>query len=553
MSTAVESPAPGLEPSKITGNGSPTRYDAIVIGAGFGGIRMLHELRQLGLTARVFEAASDVGGTDSESWTYAYSFSKELQDEWNWSERYPTQAEAMAYLRHVVDRFDMRKDIEFDTMVRSAVYDEASNTWAVSTDHGQTLTCTYLVTAVGVLSTPYKPPFPGLERFQGDWYVTGRWPKESVDFAGKRVVVIGTGATAVQIIPIVAQTAAHLTVLQRTPNYVVPARNNTLTGEELQAIRANYDAIWEQTRNHFFGFAMKTAGRTAAEVTPEERERILERFWEIGSFRFLFETFDDVFIKGLSNDVTSEFVRRKIRAIVEDPETAELLCPKDHPIAAKRPPLGHCYYETFNRPNVSLVDVKDCPITEITAKGVRTAKQEYEADVIIFATGFDAVTGTLMKMDVRGRGGVSMAEKWADGPRTYLGIGVDDFPNLFMVLGPQSPFANIPVVIEGIAEWIGGAIRHLRENGIATMEPMPEAVEAWGRHIDELVKVTVLLEGPRSWFLGANIPGKPRSVLFYFGGAGLYRRECQGVADRGFEGFRMEPGQITDAPRPLAS
>ncbi|MEA2625749.1 MAG: hypothetical protein QOD06_1794, partial [Candidatus Binatota bacterium] len=455
-----------------------TDFEAVVIGAGFGGLRMLHELRQLGLSVKVIEAASDVGGTwywnrypgartDSESWVYAYSFSKELQDDWNWTERFPGQPEALAYLQHVAERFDMRKDIQFDTRVQSAVYDESGKTWTVTTDRGQTYTCTYFITAAGVLSLPYMPAFPGLEGFEGDWYVTGRWPKERVDFAGKRVAVIGTGATAVQAIPIIAQTAAHLTVFQRTPNYVLPARNYTMTDDERQSIRARYDEIWEQARKHFFGFAMDVAGRTAADVTPEEHQRILEGGWEIGGFRYIFETFDDIFVDERSNAVASEFVRNKIRAIVKDPATAELLCPKDYPLAGKRPPLGHFYYETFNRENVSLVDVSANPITEITANGVRTGSDEYAADIIVFATGFDAVTGTLRSMDIRGKGGATIGEKWEGGPRTHLGIAVDDFPNLFMICGPQSPFANIPVVIDGIVDWIGQAIRHLRENRLA--------------------------------------------------------------------------------------
>jgi cation diffusion facilitator CzcD-associated flavoprotein CzcO len=529
---------------------SVTDVDAIVIGAGFGGLRVLHELRQLGLTVKVFEAASDVGGTwywnrypgartDSESWVYAYSFSKELQDDWNWTERFPAQPETLAYLRHVVDRFDMRKHIQFDTRVESAVYDEPSNAWRVTTDQAETFTCKYLITAVGVLSLPYTPPFPGLETFEGEWYVTGRWPKERVDFAGKRVAVIGTGATAVQAIPIIAYTARHLTVFQRTPNYVLPARNCTLSEDQLQSIRANYDAIWEQARSHFFGFAMDYSGRTAADVTPEEQQKILERGWETGGFRFIFETFDDIFIDDKSNAVAAEFIRNKIRAIVKDPATAELLCPKDYPLAGKRPPLGHYYYETFNRDNVSLVDVSEDPITAITPKGLRTEKREFEADIIVFATGFDAVTGTLRAMDIRGRGGATIKDKWAEGPRTHLGIAVDGFPNMFMVCGPQSPFANIPVVIDGIVDWIGRAIRHLRDDGLDAMEAMPQAVDRWRQHVEDLVNATVLPKGKRSWFLGDNIPGKPHVVLFHFGGAGVYRRECQEVADRGFEGFTV--------------
>lgn len=522
--------------------------DAVVIGAGFGGLRMLHELRQLGLRSTVFEAGSDVGGTwyynrypgartDSECWVYAYSFSKELQDEWNWTEKYPSQAEALAYLQHVAERFDMRRDIRFGTRVTAAHFDEVAQCWRVTTDRGDSLRCAWLVAATGPLSTPYKPNFPGIDDFRGEWYLTGRWPKEKVDFAGKRVCVIGTGATAVQVIPLVAQTAQQLTVFQRTPNYVMPARNAPMTEFELAAIRANYDGIWEQARRHVFGFALEPAGRRGADVSPEEQQRILERHWEIGGFRFLFDTFDDILVDADTNRLVAEFVRNKIRAIVKDTKTAELLCPTCHPVAARRPPLGHFYYETYNRDNVSLVDVRHDPIVAITDKGIRTETREYETDVIIFATGFDAVTGTLKAIDLRGRGGVGIAEKWAGGPQTYLGMTVDGFPNFFMVGGPQSPFANIPVVIDGCVDWIGRAIAHLRDHHRLTMEPQAEAVADWGRHMNDLVNATLMHQAERNWFMGDNIPGKPHAVLFYFGGAGMYRQECLAAAEQGFRGF----------------
>ena len=551
MST-VASPESSIHdgPSKAMQGKPEVDFDAIVIGAGFGGLRMLHELRELGMSARVIEAASDVGGTwyynrypgartDSEAWVYAFSFSKEIQDTWDWSERYPGQAEARAYLQYVADFCDMRRDIQFDTRVRSARYDEQSNTWHVATSDGQTHTCSYLVTATGPLSTPYKPDFPGIDEFAGEWYLTGNWPKQPVSFTGKRVAVIGTGATAVQAIPLIAQTAAEVTVFQRTPNYVLPARNAPLTDYEREAYRANYDTIWEKTRRHFFAFDFEAAGRNVADVDEAERRRILERYWETGTFRFLFETFDDIFTDEQANEVVAEFVREKIHAIVEDPATAELLCPKDHPLGAKRPPLGHFYYETYNRENVHLVSVRDNPITAISRNGVMVGETEYPADIIVFATGFDAVTGTLKQMDLRGRNGVTLNEHWAAGPQTYLGICADGFPNLFMVGGPQSPFANIPVVIDGCVEWIGRALGHLRDGRHRTIEPTPQAVAAWGRHMDDLVNQTVLPRAAGSWFMGGNIPGKPRVVLFYFGGAGAYRDECNAAADRGFEGFAI--------------
>ncbi len=525
-------------------------YDAIVIGAGFGGLRMLHELRELGLSARVIEAGSEVGGTwyynrypgartDSEAWLYAYSFSKEIQDNWKWTERFPGWDESLAYLRYVADFCDMRRDIQFNTRVTGAHYDDTANRWTVTTDNGQRLTATYLIPATGPLSTPYKPNFPGFEHFRGEWYLTGNWPHEPVNFTGKRVVVIGTGATAVQLIPVVAETAASLTVLQRTPNYVLPARNAPMNDYQREAIRRNYDRIWARTREQAFGFDFDDAGRNLADVSAAECQRILERGWEVGTFRFLFETFDDLFTNDAANEVASKFVRNKIRAIVKDPATAELLCPQDYPLGAKRPPLGHFYYETFNRENVKLIDVSKTPITGLTANGVNVGNTEYPADVIVFATGFDAVTGTLLRIDIRGRGGVSLTERWREGPRTHLGMTVDGFPNMFLVGGPQSPFANIPVIIDGCVDWIGHAIGYLRDNGRRTMEPTPAAVADWGAHMKELVDMTVLPKSPGSWFMGGNIPGKPRVVLFYFGGAGNYRKECIDAREGGYAEFAV--------------
>lgn len=541
------------EAAKASGNPEAdpvVDFDAIIIGAGFGGLRMLHELRGLGVSARVFEAGTDVGGTwyynrypgartDSECWVYAFSDSKELQQSWEWSEKYPSWTQALAYLQHVADFLDLRRDIQFSTRVESASFNEISNTWKVTTSDGKTWHCRYVITATGPLSLPYKPDFPGLDNYTGEWYLTGNWPKHEVQFTGKRIAVVGTGATAVQVIPLVAQTAAHLTVFQRTPNYVMPARNAPMTEFEKEWVRNNYEKIWEQAREHVFGFALQPAGRNGPDVSPEEQQRILERAWEIGGFRFLFDTFDDILTNAETNKLVADFIRNKIRSIVEDPETAELLCPTCHPVAGRRPPLGHFYYETFNRDNVDLVDVRDNPITEITEKGLRTATDEYEVDMIIFATGFDAVTGTLKCMDIRGRGGASLAEKWEGGPQTFLGMTVDEFPNFFMVGGPQTPFANIPVVIDGTVQWIGQAVKHLRSNDHEVMEPTGKAVTDWGRHMDDLVNATLMHEAKRSWFMGDNVPGKPHAVLFYFGGAGAFRKECLAAADSDYKDFRV--------------
>jgi len=528
-----------------------TTCDAVVIGAGFSGLRMLIELRGLGLSATVIEAGSDVGGTwywnrypgartDSESWQYAYAFSRELQQDWDWTERYPAQPEVLGYLRHVADRFDLRRDIVLGTRVTSARYDQDSGLWALTTDNGRHYRCRYLIGATGVLSAPFVPDLPGLEQFRGEWYLTANWPKERVDFAGKKVAVIGTGASGVQVIPIIAHTAETLTVFQRTANYVVPGRNYTLTEEQRQAIRADYDRIWARTRTHSFGFDMPPANRMFDEVSARDRRRFLERAWEEGGFYYVFASFDDVLINDDANHAAAEFIREKIRTLVDDPTTAELLCPTGYPFLGKRPPVGHFYYETFNRPNVHLVDVHHDPLTAVTPDGLRTASgASFDADVIVFATGFDALTGSLSRIDIRGRDGISLREKWADGGRTHLGIGVDGFPNLFMICGPQSPFANIPVAAEETVVWVGRAIRHLRDHDQDTIEATPDAVREWDQHINDLFHHTVLPQCPSSWWLGSNVPGKPPTVLFHFGGYGTYRKECLAAADADYQGFTL--------------
>jgi cyclohexanone monooxygenase len=352
------------------------------------------------------------------------------------------------------------------------------------------------------------------------------------------VGVVGTGATAVQVIPEIAHLAEHVTVFQRTPNYVMPSRNHPVTEAKRTEIKRNYDAIWAQARRQVFAFPMDPAGRTMADVTPEQHQQVLEAGWEAGGFRYIFETFDDLMVNEESNEVASEFLRNKIRAIVKDPKTAELFCP-DYPLATKRPPLGHFYYETFNRDNVTLVDVSDNPIQEITPRGLRTETDEYQFNVIIFAVGFDAVTGALTHLDVRGTGGTTIAQKWAAGPETYLGICVEGFPNMFMISGPQAPFANIPVIIDNTVDWIGQAITHMRAGGHRRMDATAEASQEWSLLTKKLLDATILAKGERvhSWFLRANIPGKPVSVLFYFGGAGAYFDHCQQVADQNFPGL----------------
>ena len=527
-------------------------YEAIVVGAGFSGMAMLRKLREMGLSVRVLEAANGVGGTwhwnrypgartDCESWYYCYSFSKELLDEWNWSERYPSQPEMNRYLNHVADRFDLRRDIQLETRVLSAVYDEKANTWTLKTNTGETLVTRYFISAMGFISQPNIPNFKGRDSFKGETYFTGLWPHEGVDFKGKRVGVIGTGASAIQAIPFIAQDASHLTVFQRTPNYVMPARNHPLGEEQREYIKKNYDDVWKKVRQHSFGMPLEVQNRNTFDVSPEEQRAILEKGWQSGGFRYVFETFDDMMMDPKANEVASEFIREQIRQIVKDPVTAEMLTPKGYPFGGKRPPAGHGYYETFNRDNVTLVDVQANPITEITPTGLKTTAAEYEFDILVLATGFDAVTGALANVDIRGRGGIALKDKWQDGAKTYLGLGSAGFPNLFIIIGPQSPFANMPPSIEHNVGFITNAIQHLRQNNIAAMEPSTAAEEDWTQHTIDVANMTVMPLGVKvnSWFMGSNIPGKAQIINVYFGGANSYYDRCDLVVKNGFEGYNF--------------
>lgn len=534
-----------------TKQGKAVDFDVIVVGAGFAGIRSLYEFRKLGLSVQVFEAASDVGGcwywnrypgarTDTESWAYCFSFSEELQDEWRWKERMPTWDQVIDYQRFVVDKLDMRKQIEFNTRIKSAHYDDASKTWTMTTEAGKSYTCNYYISAAGLLTVAYQPPFKGLDTFKGQWYVTSRWPKEPVDFTGKRVGIVGSGSTAVQVLPTVARSAKHVSILQRTPNYVLPGRNYPLDDSHQADLKRNRKANWDLVHNQVFAFPMEKANRMFDDYSVEEAERIFEGGWEAGGFRFVFETFDDLTTNERANAAAAEFVRRKIRSIVKDPKTAELLCPK-YPFCIKRPPVSNFYYESFNKDNVSVIDVSNNPITEITPKGIRCGDDEHEFDIIIFALGFDAVTGALTSMDVRGKGGVTIQDHWKEGPRTQLGVMVDKFPNLFMLCGPQSPFANIPPVLEAVITWFGKAIDRARKNNTPTIEATAEAVEAWTHLMQELLDATLLGKGldVGTWFLGANIPGRKPSVLFYFGGADNYFKELRNSSESNFPGLRF--------------
>ena len=527
-------------------------FDALVIGAGFSGLYQLHCLRdRLGLSVKVLEAADGVGGTwywnrypgarcDSESHAYWYTFSPELMREWEWSERYPGQAEIMRYLNFVADRLDLKKDISFGTRVSGAEYDEAANLWRVRTANGQSFSARYLITAVGCLSTANVPNIPGLGDFRGRWYHTGEWPHEGVDFTGKRVGLIGTGSTGIQAAPVIAETAAHLTVFQRTANYSVPARNIPLTDEFKQYVKDKAAEIRAATRETANGHAFRIEDRLAVETPPEEREKIYEAAWERGGLQFR-AAFQDIMVNKAANDTAADFIRRKIRSIVKDPATAELLSDIDHPYAAKRPPIDTNYFETFNRPNVSLVDVKRAPIQAITPDGVRTANGDYPLDIIVFATGFDAMTGPLLRLNIHGRAGTPLRDVWASGPQNYLGLQVAGFPNLFTVTGPGSPsvLCNMPVAIEQHAEWIANCIDHMRKNGIETIEPKGDAVDGWVEQVNAAAAATLLPMATHSWYLGANVPGKPRVFMPYAGGMARYREICDDIAARGYEGFTL--------------
>ena len=526
--------------------------DALVIGAGFSGLYQLLCLRdRLGLSVQLLEAADGVGGTwywnrypgarcDSESHSYCYSFSDELMREWEWSERYPGPPEILRYLNHVADRFDLKRDIRFNTRVTSAHYDATANVWRVTTGAGEKFTAQFLITAVGCLSSANIPNNPGLDTFAGRWYHTGQWPHEGVDFRGKRVGQIGTGSTGIQAAPVIAETAAHLTVFQRTANYSVPARNAPLTSEFKRYVKENTAEIRRVTRASANGHPWLVDERSALEISPEERQTLYEKAWKTGGLRFR-AVFRDLVTDNAANDTASAFIKAKIREIVKDPVTATKLADIDHPYAAKRPPIDTDYFETFNRENVKLVDIRADPIERITPRGIRTRDAEYPLDVIVFATGFDGMTGSLVRMDIRGREGLSLAKAWAAGPRNYLGLQVAGFPNLFTITGPGSPsvLCNMPVAIEQHVEWITDCIGHMRKHGLKRIEPRDEAVDSWVAQVNAAAAATLLPQATHSWYLGANVPGKPRVFMPYAGGMAHYRKICADVAARNYEGFTL--------------
>jgi len=528
-----------------------TDVDAVIIGSGFSGLYMLHKLRNvMGLRARVFEAASGVGGTwwwnrypgarsDSDSYVYGFTFDEQLWREWQWSERYPEQHEILAYLEHVADRYDLRRDITFDTRVESATYDEADDVWTVTTDTGETVTTRFVITAVGALSVSHTPPFPGIDAFSGDTYHTGRWPHEKVDFAGKRVGVIGTGASAVQAVPLIAAEAADLTVFQRTANYILPARNGPVADDVKRCRLDDWSGIRERIQTSGFGFEISPQDKGALESTDDEVRAALTARWDEGGFGVWIGGYLDALYFDEANAKVREFLHERIREKVRDPETTRLLTPTGYPFGVKRVPLDSGYFETFNEPHVHLVDVRSNPVAEITAAGVRLADgTEYELDAIVFATGFDAMTGPLNRIAIHGRDGELLRDKWADGPRTYLGLTSAGFPNLFIITGPQSPsvLSNMPVSIEQHVDLIAAIIAEMGARGARTVEPAAEAENAWVAYNAELVAPT-LFETADTWYMGANIPGKPRVFMPHLGFVGPYRAKCDEVVQNDFEGF----------------
>jgi cyclohexanone monooxygenase len=531
----------------------PPAVDAVIVGAGIAGLYQLHRLRQAGLATRVFETADGVGGTwywnrypgarcDVASIYYSYSFSPELEQEWTWTERYPSQPEILRYVNHVADRFDLRKDITFGCRVTSAAWDDGAGRWDVTVSTGETVRAQFLIMATGCLSVSKGPEIPGAETFRGPIYHTGHWPHEGVDFTGQRLGVIGTGSSAIQSIPVLAGQAAGLTVFQRTPNFSMPAHNRPLTGQEMAAAKASYPATRTAMRVSRVGMPSPEATQSALEVTAGQRDAAFQAGWDHGDLVSLIGSFTDTLVSREANDTAAEFIRSKIRDIVDDPDLAETLSPRSFPVGTKRPCLDSGYYATFNQDHVHLVDLRKTPLAEITGKGVRTSAAEYEFDALVFATGFDAMTGALTAVGITGRDGVLLRDKWAAGPRSYLGLAVAGFPNLFTITGPSSPsvLSNMMVSIEQHVDWITDCIQHMRQTGARRIEATADAEDQWAGHVEETGNFTLFPQAD-SWYMGANVPGKPRVFMAYVGGVGEYRQRCDEVAQGGYAGFALTP------------
>ena len=538
-----------MDGSPAVPNGTSTRldFDAIVIGAGVSGLYQLYRLRELGMTARVFEAGTAVGGTwywnrypgarfDSESWTYGYSFSQELLDEWDWEEHFAAQPETERYLNYVADKFDLRRDIQFNSRVKAAHYQEDTHSWDVILEDGRKYSARFLITAVGVLSAATMPTIPGVSTFQGQSCHTHYWPKEPVKFEGKRVAVIGTGATAVQAITEIAKTVGHLTVFQRTPQWCAPLHNSKITKEEMNRIRANYAEIFVRCQETYGCFIHATDPRGTFEVTDEEREAFWEKLYGEPGFGIWMGNFRDILTDRQANKLISDFLAKKIRQRVKDPAVAEKLIPKNHGFGTRRVPLESGYFEVYNQPNVKLIDITETPIERITPTGIKTSDAEYEFDIIIYATGFDAITGAFDRIDIRGVDGVSLKAKWADGPQTFLGILVDGFPNFLMVMGPHAGLGNFPRAVEYSADWVTRLIRFARERGLTRVEATAEGSVAWTNHVLEASEGLLFTE-VNSWMTGINrnVDGKQvRRIMRYSGGHPKFRERCETVAADGY-------------------
>ncbi len=531
--------------------GAAEQLDAVVVGAGFSGLYMLHKLREQGLSVKVFEAGADIGGTwywnrypgarcDVESMDYSYSFDPELEQEWEWTEKYPSQPEILSYLNHVADKHDLRRDVVLRTRVTRALFDESTSRWTVRTDRGQVVSARYCVMATGCLSKPKFPEVPGLDSFSGRWYHTGLWPDGPVDFGGQRVGVIGTGSSGIQVIPFVADQAADLTVFQRTPNYVLSSFNGPIDQGRVAAIKADYRQAREAARQSIFGIAVDMPTKSALEVSEQERLEVYRKGWERGHLNAIIQAYTDLIFNEDANETAAQFIREQVHAKVTDPATAAKLEPRGYPYGTKRPCLDTRYYETFNRENVHLVDLREEELVEITPTGVRTTAGDYAFDTLVIATGFDAMTGALLDIDITGKGGVTLREKWRDGPDTYLGVALSGFPNLFTITGPGSPsvLSNMIVSIEQHVEWISGLIGHMSANGYSTAEADATAEKEWTDHVRAVGDMTLFPKAD-SYYNGANVPGKARVLMPYVGGVAGFRQKCDEVADAGYAGFGL--------------
>ncbi|KJC46850.1 cyclohexanone monooxygenase [Bradyrhizobium sp. LTSP885] len=527
-------------------------YDVIIIGAGLSGMYQLYRLRELGLTVRVFETGTDVGGTwywnrypgarfDSESYSYGYSFSKELLQEWEWSEHFAGQLETLRYCGYVADKFDLRRDIQFECRVASAIYQDDTRSWAITLASGARATCRFLITAIGPLSTPTLPRIEGRDSFRGQSFHTARWPKQPVDFAGKRVAVIGTGATGIQTIQTIAGEVEHLTIFQRTANWAAPLHNGRIDSETQAAIKAGYPEMFRRCQETFACFVHTPDPRGAFEVSDEEREAFYEKLYGERGFGIWQGNFRDILIDREANATISDFVARKIRQRVKDPAVAEMLIPKNHGFGTRRLPLETFYYEVYNRDNVGLVDLNETPIERITPEGIRTSDKDYPFDIIIYATGFDAITGSFDRIDFRGSNGTLLKEKWQHGPETYLGLMVDGFPNMMMLMGPHTALGNIPRSIEYSVDWVTGLLRFAQAKGLTLLDATPEGTAGWTDHVKAL-GVGLLSNEVNSWMTGinTNVEGKQRRIVArYSGSAPAYRAKCDEVAAKGYDELRL--------------